>query len=87
MVKVNVTVESPSGTQKENVKAIMVGDARWGENGAAYNTSKQVESGTRTVTVTKTTHPKEIKKDHLIPEHDSTLKIEVKDTEIVITQV
>ena len=40
-----VTVNAPTGTDKENLNAVTVGDKRWGANGQAYGTAQTVQNG------------------------------------------
>ena len=45
----NVILQAPVGSGKENLQAILLGHARWGNNGTAWGQPTQVDAGSPTI--------------------------------------
>ena len=78
----SVTVSIVGGTEKENTTAVTVGSVRWGLNGTAkFGEAQDVTEGSRTLTVYKTTDPKQIATTVNVPATATTFGVTVnKDT-------
>ena len=81
----NVTVSIVDGTQKENVDWVTIDNVRWGDNGAAFGTTKTVTAGNQNLTVHKTTAQHTIGPQQVAIAGDAMIvNITVNDATIIV---
>lgn len=82
----SVTVKIAGGTDKENTTAVTIGNVRWGLNGTAkFGEAQAVATGSKTLTVYKTTEPKSIETTVQVSGDTQTFNVTVDTNGISVT--